>query len=92
MRFVINMFLFFKGDCFMAFFFSNNFAENQIIKKAFETVCINKLKKDYYCDMSEYIFARINKSEMYASLSAMESPFAYLYKNSYPKLDVANEY
>ncbi len=55
------MFLFFKGDCFMAFFFSNNFAESPIIKKAFEILCINKLKKDYYCDMSEYIFARINK-------------------------------
>ena len=86
------MFLFFKGDCFMAFFFSNNFAENQIIKKVFEIVFINKLKKDFYCDMSEYIFARINKNEMYASLSAMKSPFAYLYKNSYPKLAVANKY
>lgn len=86
------MFLFFKGDCFMAFFFSNNFAENQIIKKVFEIVFINKLKKDFYCDMSEYIFARINKNEMYASLSAMKSPFAYLYKNSYSKLAVANKY
>lgn len=76
----------------MAFFFSNNFAENQIIKKVFEIVFINKLKKDFYCDMSEYIFARINKNEMYASLSAMKSPFAYLYKNSYPKLAVANKY
>ena len=86
------MFLFFKGDCFMAFFFSNNFAENQIIKKVFEIVFINKLKKDFYCDMSEYIFARINKNEMYVSLYAMKSPFAYLYKNSYPKLAVANKY
>lgn len=76
----------------MAFFFSHNFAESPIIKKAFEIVCINKLKKDYYCDMSEYIFARINKNEIYTSLSVMESPFAYLYKNSYPKLDVANKY
>lgn len=76
----------------MAFFFSNNFAENQIIKKVFEIVFINKLKKDFYCDMSEYIFARINKNEMYVSLSAMKSPFAYLYKNSYPKLAVANKY
>lgn len=76
----------------MAFFFSNNFAESPIIKKAFEIVCINKLKKDYYCDMSEYIFARINKNEIYTSLSAMESPFTYLYKNSFPKLDVANKY
>lgn len=86
------MFLFFKGDCFMAFFFSNNFAESPIIKKAFEILCINKLKKDYYCDMSEYIFARISKNEIYTSLSAMESPFTYLYKNSFPKLDVANKY
>lgn len=76
----------------MAFFFSNNFAENQIIKKVFEIVFINKLKKDFYCDMSEYIFARINKNEMYVSLYAMKSPFAYLYKNSYPKLAVANKY
>lgn len=77
---------------FYFFFFFNKLTENPIVKKAFETVCINKLKKDYYCDMSEYIFARINKNEMYASLSAMKSPFAYLYKNSYPQLDVANEY
>lgn len=97
MRFVIK--LLFKINfvrrlvfMFYFFFFFNKLTENPIVKKAFETVCINKLKKDYYCDMSEYIFARINKSEMYASLSAMESPFAYLYKNSYPKLDVANEY
>lgn len=76
----------------MAFFFSHNFAESPIIKKAFEIVCINKLKKDYYCDISEYIFARINKNEIYTYLSAMESPFTYLYKNSFPKLDVANKY
>lgn len=39
----------------MAFFFSNNFAENQIIKKVFEIVFINKLKKDFYCKFSERI-------------------------------------
>lgn len=74
------------------FFFENNLIENTIIKKAFEIVCINKLRQDYYCDMSEYIFARINKNEIYSSLSAMKSPFAYLYKNSYPQRDKANEY
>lgn len=77
---------------FVFFFFFNNIFNDLIVKKAFEIVCINKLRQDYYCDMSEYIYARINKSEMYSSLLALESPFADLYNNSYPKLDIANEY
>ena len=76
----------------MFFFFFNNIFNDLIVKKAFEIVCINKLRQDYYCDMSEYIYARINKSEMYSSLLALESPFADLYNNSYPKFDIANEY
>ncbi len=77
---------------FFFFFFFNKLMDNFIVKQAFEIVCINKLKRDYYCDMSEYIFARINKNEMYSSLSNIASPFSDLYKKSYPKLDSANEY
>lgn len=74
------------------FFFFNQLIDNPIVKRSFEIVCINKLRNDYYCDMSEYIFARINKNELYTSLSVMKSPFADLYKNSYPNIDRANEY
>lgn len=40
--------------------------------------------------MEEYIFGRIDKREMLHSLSSINSPFAALYKGSYPTLDNAD--
>lgn len=42
-----------------------------------------------YCDMSEYINGRIEKKELLNSLSATGSPFAELYKKSFPTIENA---
>ena len=44
---------------------------------------------DGYFDMSVYIYGRIKKDEMYASLTAHKSKYAALYRGSYPKQDNA---
>lgn len=40
---------------------------------------------DGYFDMSIYIYGRIKKDDMYASLTAHKSKFAILYREAYPK-------
>ena len=44
---------------------------------------------DGYFDMSTYIYGRIKKDEMYASLTAHKSKYAALYRGSYPKQETA---
>lgn len=44
---------------------------------------------DGYFDMSVFIYGRIKKDEMYASLTAHKSKYAALYRGSYPKQDNA---
>lgn len=73
---------------FFFFFYFNNI--NPIIKDAFQQVCANKLLSDKYCDLEEYIAGRIEKKNMLDSLLAIESPFAELYKKSYPTSENAN--
>lgn len=46
---------------------------------------------DGYFDMSAYIYGRIKKENMYASLKAHKSKYAVLYQGSYPKQDTALE-
>ena len=46
---------------------------------------------DGYFDMSAYIYGRIKKENMYASLKAHKSKYAVLYQESYPKQDTALE-
>ncbi len=48
-------------------------------------ICADKLHKDGYCDMSEYIYSRIKKEEMYYELSREKSMFSKLYKRPIPK-------
>ncbi|MFT4104216.1 MAG: FRG domain-containing protein [Lacrimispora sp.] len=57
--------------------------------EAFREICAKKLSLDNYCDMEEYIFGRVDKREMLNALSAADSPFAALYKGSYPALENA---
>lgn len=71
------------------FFFFFDLYEILVIKQAFQKVCVNKMLSDGYFDMSTYIFARINKEEMLSALITSKSPYAILYKNSYPKKDNA---
>lgn len=72
------------------FFFFDSLYDNKIIFQAFWEICAKKLSLDNYCDMEEYIFGRIDKREMLNSLSVIDSPFAVLYKGSYPTLENAN--
>lgn len=69
---------------FFFFFDFNDLDKYPIIREAFRLVCANKLLSDMYCDMEEYIAGRIDKRDMYKSLTEAESLFAILYKNSYP--------
>lgn len=69
---------------FFFFFDSNDLNRYPIIREAFRLVCANKLLSDMYCDMEEYIAGHIDKRDMYKSLIEIDSPFAMLYKNSYP--------
>lgn len=71
------------------FFFFFDLYYISVIKQAFQKVCLNKMLSDGYFDMSTYIFARINKEEMLSALITSKSPYAILYKNSYPKKDNA---
>lgn len=78
------------GAVILYFFFFENLIDNKIIYEAFQKICVKKLSLDNYCDMEEYIFSRIDKRDMLNALSEIESPFAILYKSSYPKLENAN--
>ncbi len=73
------------------FFYFYDIHTEPIIQKAFDMVCGKKLKHDGYCDMSEYISAKLNKNEIYQSLSESNSPFLELYDNSYPTENTAYE-
>lgn len=75
---------------FFFFFYFDNNNINPIIRQAFQQICANKLLNDMYCDMSEYINGRIEKKELLNSLSAIESPFAELYKKSFPTIQNAS--
>ena len=65
------------------FFFFDDINEHPIVQKALWLVCGNKLVKDGYCDMSEYIYSRIDKREILLELEKSKSKFSELYKKSY---------
>ena len=61
------------------------------IQQAFKNICLDKMRFDGYSDMSAYIYGRIKKENMYASLKTHKSKYAVLYQGPYPKLDTAHE-
>ncbi len=69
------------------FFFFDDLYKNPFIQKAFRTVCGNKLLSDGYCDIGEYINARMKKEDILAGLKAIDSSFTDLYMKSYPTRD-----
>lgn len=71
------------------FFFFNDLNQNSLIQQALQIVCGDKLAKDGYCDMSEYIYARIDKNEVLSELLKSNSIFSELYNMPYPKEDTA---
>lgn len=50
---------------------------------------MDKMLSDGYFDMSIYLYGRIKKEDMYASLTAHKSKYAVLYQGAYPKQDTA---
>lgn len=71
------------------FFFYYYDDVDPIVAKSFHLVCDEKLISDGYCDMSDYIYARINKDVFLANLQQEESPLTSLYRKAYPKYNTA---
>ena len=61
------------------------------IRQAFKNICMDKMLTDGYFDMSVYIFGRIKKEDMHASLAKRGSKYTVLYQNAFPKYDRASE-
>lgn len=77
----------------MFFFFEDLYYTNEDICQALKKICLDKMLADGYFDMSTYIFGRIRKEDMYASLTAHRSKYAALYRGAYPKKDtIASEW
>lgn len=66
------------------FFFYFGLENEPVVREAFRQICAEKLFSDLYCDMEEYLSARISKREMRRMLEEEESVFADLYKSAYP--------
>lgn len=75
----------------MFYNFFNDMFYIKDIYQAFKNICLDKMRFDGYSDMSAYIYGRIKKENMYASLKAHKSKYAVLYQGPYPKLDIALE-
>ena len=59
------------------------------VQEAFERVCVCKMLRDGYFDMSQYIRGNLTKGNMYRTLVEIKSPYAPLYydKNTFPHTD-----
>ena len=74
------------------FFFFEDISQYPLIKAAFKTVFAKKIRSDMFCNMEEYIYGRIDKREMLDDLTKIDSPFAQLYRDSYPTPENAFSY
>ena len=74
---------------FFFFFDKNEFKNEPVVREAFRQICAEKLFSDLYCDIDEYLSARISKREMRRMLEEEGSVFADLYKSAYPTEDQA---
>lgn len=74
----------------MFYFFFEELYYKQAVQEAFQNICLDKMLSDGYFDMSVYIYGRIRKEDMYASLTAHKSRYAVLYQGAYPKEDTAS--
>lgn len=74
---------------FFYFYYLNKLYDIPDIQNAFKHICLNKMLSDGYFDMSVYIFGRIRKDDMYASLVTHKSKYAVLYQGRYPNKDTA---
>lgn len=74
---------------FFYYYFFDTLYDIIDIQQAFKNICLDKMLSDGYFDMSAYIYGRIKKEDMYASLKAHKSKYASLYSRSFPKWDTA---
>ena len=74
------------------FFFFGDLYNIPDIQQAFKNVCLDKMLCDGYFDMSTYIYGRLKKADMFATLSNHKSKYAVLYKAAYPKRDDAYDF
>lgn len=70
-------------------FFFCNLYNIRDIRQAFNKICLNKMLVDGYFDMSIYIYARLKKDDIYASLIAIKSKYTVLYQMAYPDKEEA---
>ena len=68
---------------FFFFFFNNNI--DSLVKQAFKIVCIDKLLKDEYVDMGEFILGSVNKEDYLKALKENSSELTTLYRKASPK-------
>ena len=73
------------------FFFFNSDDDVRTIGKAFEMICLEKMKYDGYIEMSSYIDRTISNEEMLFRLAAIKSRFINLYKTEYPTKDTIRQ-
>lgn len=73
------------------FFFFSELYNIDVIQKAFKNICFEKMNVDGYCDMNEFISSKRKKDELLSELSAVNSKYAILYKEPYPKKEEAND-
>lgn len=78
-------------DVIPIFFFFTDDEEQPLVRQALRMVCGDKLTTDGYCDMSEYLYARIDKNSLLPELRKAGSPLAELYKASYFKEAAAQD-
>ncbi|MGQ8871159.1 FRG domain-containing protein [Paenibacillus sp. TSA_86.1] len=68
------------------FFFSNPY-ENRYIKKACQIIFADKLLKDGYCDIGQFLKLQFKKDDIQLKLKEANSPFVKLYIKPFPKKD-----
>jgi hypothetical protein len=71
----------------MFFFFLFNPYENPYIKKASQMIFADKLLKDGYCDVGQFLKVKLKKEDIRMRLKEADSPFEELYAKSFPKKD-----
>ena len=69
---------------FFFFFFSNPY-ENPYIKRACQLIFADKLLKDGYCDIGQFLKSQFKKDDIQIMLKEVNSPFVELYTKPFSK-------
>lgn len=77
---------------FFFFYFFDDLYNIPDIQQAFKNICLDKMLCDGYFDMSTYIYGRLKKTDMLATLNNHKSKYAILYKGAFPSRDDAYDF